>query len=297
MNVNEPVTDIESPKSRLLSGHDRRIGAILTEDGTLNVRDVGRVMELQSREGLRFGEAALRLGLITADDLRSAVAKQYDLPHLLPDNQNVNSELVVAYEPFHRRAEELRALRTQLLIRWPASEGKRRALAVVSAGNGEGRSYVAANLAVAFSQLGERTLLVDADMRRPRQHQIFGVANRIGLSAVLSNRANGDAVVPVREFGRLSLLPAGAPPPNPQELLSRVGFSILLHELRSEFDVILIDTPPAALYADAQTVTFRAGNAIVLARKDRTRVADTQGVIRELADAGATVLGTVFNAY
>ena len=297
MDQRESVMGSEAQKARVMAGHDRRIGTILSEDGTISVRDVGRVMELQQKEGLRFGEAALRLGLITADDLRGAVAKQYDLPHLLPDNQNVNGELVVAYEPFHRRAEELRALRTQLLIRWSGSEVKQRVLAIVSPGNGEGRSYVTANLAVAFSQLGERTLLIDADMRRPRQHQIFNVANRIGLSAVLSNRANGDAVAPIREFGRLSLLPAGAPPPNPQELLSRVGFSLLLHDLRSQYDIILIDTPPAALYADAQTVAFRAGSAIVLARKDRTRVADTKGVIRELNDAGANVVGTVFNAY
>jgi receptor protein-tyrosine kinase len=297
MNERETEMGIEGQRGRVMAGHDRRIGTILSEDGTLSVRDVGRVMDLQQKEGLRFGEAALRLGLITADDLRGAVAKQYDLPHLLPDNQNVNSELVVAYEPFHRRAEELRALRTQLLIRWAGGEVNQRVLAMVSAGNGEGRSYVTANLAVAFSQLGERTLLIDADMRRPRQHQIFNVANRIGLSAVLSNRANGEAVAPIMEFGRLSLLPAGAPPPNPQELLSRARFSMLLHDLRSQYDVILIDTPPAALYADAQTVAFRAGNAIVLARKDHTRVADTKSVIRALSDAGANVIGTVFNAY
>jgi len=298
MSEQETVVAIEGQSSRMASGHDRRIGTILSEDGKLGVRDIGRIMELQQKEGLRFGEAALRLGLITADDLRGAVAKQYELPHLLPGNQNVNSELVVAYEPFHRRAEELRALRTQLMIRWSnGNETKQRALAVVSAGSGEGRSYVSANLAVAFSQLGERTLLIDADMRKPRQHHIFNVPNRIGLSAVLSNRANGNAVVPVREFGRLSLLPAGAPPPNPQELLSRLVFSILLHELRSEYDVIIVDTPPAALFADAQTVAFRAGSAIVLARKDQTRVADTNAVIREINDAGARVVGTVFNAY
>ena len=280
MSEQETVVAIEGQSSRMASGHDRRIGTILSEDGKLGVRDIGRIMELQQKEGLRFGEAALRLGLITADDLRGAVAKQYELPHLLPGNQNVNSELVVAYEPFHRRAEELRALRTQLMIRWSnGNETKQRALAV------------------AFSQLGERSLLIDADMRKPRQHHIFNVPNRIGLSAVLSNRANGNAVVPVREFGRLSLLPAGAPPPNPQELLSRLVFSILLHELRSEYDVIIVDTPPAALFADAQTVAFRAGSAIVLARKDQTRVADTNAVIREINDAGARVVGTVFNAY
>src|SRR5258706_15677072 len=90
---------------------------------------------------------------------------------------------VVAYEPFHPRAEELRALRTQLLMRWSNAGARHRALAIASPGAREGRSYVAANLAVVFSQLGERTLLVDADLRTPRQHRIFNVPDRIGLSA------------------------------------------------------------------------------------------------------------------
>src|SRR5213592_2290785 len=174
-------------------------------------------MQLQQTNGLRFGEAALRLGLITEDDLRCAVAKQYDLPHLLPGNESISKELVVAYEPFHPRAEELRALRTQLLMRWSKAGVRHRVLAIVSPGPGEGRSYVAANLAAGFSQLGERTLLIDADLRAPRQHRIFDVPDRIGLSAILSGRADRSAVVPVPQFSTLSLLPAGAPPPNPQE--------------------------------------------------------------------------------
>jgi len=246
---------------------------------------------------LRFGEAALRLGLITADDLRCAVAKQYDLPHLLPGNESISSELVVAYEPFHPRAEELRALRTQLLMRWSNTKVGHRVLAIVSPGSGEGRSYVAANLAVVFSQLGERTLLIDADLRTPRQHRIFNVPDRIGLSAVLSGRADRSAITQILEFGRLSLLPAGAPPPNPQELLSRPSLGVLLQEMWTEFDIILIDTPPAKLYADAQSVTFRAGSAMMLARKDHTRLADTASVIRELSDTGARIVGTVFNAF
>src|SRR3989449_1691229 len=296
MNVQENVLPIEG-SSRVLARHDRRIGSILAEEGKLGGGDIERVMELQQTEGLRFGEAALRLGLITADDLRCAVAKQYDLPHLLPGNESISSELVVAYEPFHPRAEELRALRTQLLMRWSNTKVGHRVLAIVSPGSGEGRSYVAANLAVVFSQLGERTLLIDADLRTPRQHRIFNVPDRIGLSAVLSGRADRGAVVPVPEFGTLSVLPAGAPPPNPQELLSRHALSVLLGELGTEFDVILLDTPPAKLYADAQSVAFRAGSAMLLARKDHTRVADTTSVIRELGDTGVRIIGTVFNAF
>ena len=265
--------------------------------GKLDAGDIERVLERQRTEGVRFGEAALRLDLITADDLRWAVAKQYDFPHMLPGNERISSELVVAYEPFHPCAEELRALRTQLLIRWSKAGVRQRLLAIVSPGPGEGRSYVAANLAVLFSQLGERTLLIDADLRAPRQHRIFNDPDRIGLSAVLAGRADRTAVVPVSEFGTLSLLPAGARPPNPQELLSRAALPALLDELSAEFDVILFDTPAAKLYADAQSVAFRAGSVIVLARKDHTRLADTTSVIRELSDTGARIVGTVFNAF
>jgi protein-tyrosine kinase len=296
MSSQENVLSIEG-SSRVIGRGDRRIGSILAEEGKLGGGDIERVMALQHAEGLRFGDAALRLGLITWDDLNHAIAKQYDLPHLLPGHENIGSELVVAQEPFHPRAEELRALRTQLLIRWSKAGVNQRVLAIVSPGAGEGRSYVAANLAVAFSQLGERTLLVDADLRNPRQHLIFNVSDRVGLSAVLSDRADRSAVAPVPEFGPLWLLPAGARPPNPQELLSRLALGVLLHELRNEFDVILFDTPPAKLYADAHAVAFRTRSAMVLARKDRTRLEDTKSVIRELSDMDARVVGTVFNDF
>src|SRR5262245_34809010 len=150
----ENVLPIEG-SGRVLEHYGRRIGSILTEEGKLRAEDIERVMGLQETNGLRFGEAALLLGLITEDDLRCAVAKQYDLPHLVPGSESISRELVVAYEPFHPRAEELRVLRTQLLMRWSKAEVEHRMLAVASPGCGEGRSYVAANLAVVFSQLGE----------------------------------------------------------------------------------------------------------------------------------------------
>ena len=296
MQSQENVLPIEGA-SRVIAREDRRIGSILAAQGKLGPQDIERVLQLQQSQGLRFGEAALRVGLITQDDLQSALAKQYDFPHLLPGTGGISTEIVVAYEPFHPRAEELRALRTQLSIRWSNAGVRHRVLAIVSPGPGEGRSYVAANLAAVFSQLGERTLLIDADLRAPRQHRIFDVPDRIGLSAILAGRADRSAVVPVPQFGTLSLLPAGARPPNPQELLSRRALAGLLQELRTEFDVIFIDTPPATRYADAQSVTFQAGSAMVLARRNHTRLADTAGVVRQLSDTGARILGTVLNAF
>jgi chain length determinant protein tyrosine kinase EpsG len=197
------------------------------------------------------------------------------------------SELVVACDPFHACAEELRALRTQLVIRWDNAGVKARRLAIVSPGAQEGRSYLAANLAVAFAQLGQRTLLVDADLRAPRQHALFGLDAASGLAALLAGRAGREVLRALPDFGPLSVLPAGAPPPNPQELLSRPALGALLGELQAQFDVVLLDTPPARACADAHSVAFRAGHALVLARKHRTRLADAAATIRELADTGA----------
>jgi receptor protein-tyrosine kinase len=103
--------------------------------------------------------------------------------------------------------------------------------------------------------------------------------------------------VPLPEYGALALLPAGAPPHNPQELLSRRALAALLEELRADFDVVLFDTAPAARYADAQSVAFRAGHALVLARKHRTRLADAGAIARQLGEAGTSVVGTVCSAF
>jgi chain length determinant protein tyrosine kinase EpsG len=296
MNAPENVVTLDATEN-VLPQRERAIGSILVQDGKLDSGSIERIIELQRDKGLRFGEAALRLGLISERDLHHAVAKQYDLPRLLADSEGPTSELVVAHAPFNPRAEEIRSLRTQLLIRWGNAGLTRNVLAVVSPGAAEGRSYVTANLAVAFAQLGERTLLIDADLRRPRQHRIFEVSDRVGLSTILSGRASVSDAVPVSEFGRLSLLPAGSLPPNPQELLSRTALSALLAEAREEYDVVLIDTPPARFYADAQIVGYRAGSVMVIARRDHTRLSDTNAVLEEFANAGTRLIGTVFNAF
>ena len=295
MKPQEKILPIEGA-AHAVARAGARLGNILVEDGKLDAEDIDQVLALQQTEGLRFGEAALHLALITSEDLRCAVAKQFGFPYQPPGANGFSDELVVARSPYDPRAEEMRALRTQLLIRWFNAGVRQRMLAIVSAAPEEGRSYVAANLAVAFAQLGERTLLIDADFRAPRQHRIFGVSNRFGLSALLARRADRSAVEPIPALGALSLLPAGPSPPNPQELLLRPALAALLDELRSDFDVILFDTPPAGIYADAQTLAFRAGSAMVLARKDRTRLADAASVMRTLSGTGTTIVGTLFNA-
>jgi len=295
MSVQSENVHVIDPHRALAQRSDRSIGAILVEEGKLTPREVERVLERQRSEKVRFGEAAVRLGYISEDDVRFALAKQYDMPHFTAASEGPSRELVAAFAPFHPRTEEMRALRTQLLIRWYNPEQGRKSLVIASPESGEGRSYVAANLAIAFSQLGARTLLVDADMRNARQHRIFGLPETQGLSTLLSGRTEHKAQFPVHGLNRLTVLPAGPLPPNPQELLSRPMFTALMKDLQNIYDMVIIDTPPARHYADTQSITFRAGDALVVARKNHTSVASTQKVIRELAATGARVVGTVVN--
>jgi protein-tyrosine kinase len=278
-------------------GTGRHIGAILMDEGKLTASDAEQVLQRQRELGWRFGEAAIELNLITDSDLRQALAKQYEFPYLVSGPDGVSKELIAAWDPFHPVVEELRAVRTQLLIRWYNPEAGRRILAITSPNAREGRSFVAANLAVVFSQLGQRTLLIDADFRAPRQQSIFNIADRFGLSSALSGRSDLSAAAPVSGLTGLSVMPSGPVPPNPLELLSRGTFAALLGKAQSEYDVILIDTPPVTEYADAQAITYRASDALLVSRKDQTRMDATERAVRELSDASARIVGTLMNAF
>jgi protein-tyrosine kinase len=275
----------------------RHIGAILMDEGKITAADAEQVLARQRELGWRFGEAAIELNLITDTDLRQALAKQYEFPYLVSGPEGVSKELIAAWDPFHPVVEELRGVRTQLLIRWYNPDAGRRVLAICSPGAREGRSFIAANLAVVFSQLGHRTLLIDADFRAPRQQSIFNISDRYGLSSVLSGRSDLSAAAPVAGLTGLAVLPSGPLPPNPLELLSRGGFAGLLAKAQSEYDVIILDTPPVTEYSDAPAITFRTGDALLISRKDHTRLADTERAMRELSDASARVVGTLMNSY
>jgi protein-tyrosine kinase len=278
-------------------GTARHIGAILMDEGKLTASDAEQVLARQRELGWRFGEAAIELNLITDSDLRQALAKQYEFPYLVSGPEGVSRELIAAWHPFHPTVEELRAVRTQLLMRWFSPDAGRRTLAITSATPREGRSFVAANLAVVFSQLGQRTLLIDADFRSPRQQSIFNIPDRFGLSSALSGRADLSVALPVSGLTGLSVLPAGPVPPNPLELLSRASFAALLAKAQLEYDTILIDTPPVTEYADAPCIAFRAGDTLLITRQDHTPVAQIERAVRALSDANARIVGTVMNTH
>ncbi|HVW64824.1 MAG TPA: chain length determinant protein tyrosine kinase EpsG [Nitrosospira sp.] len=293
------ATSGESPgygKSQPI-GSGSSIGAILVDSGRLSVENAERISRLQIDQGRRFGETAVELGLLTADDIRFALSRQFDSFYLPASDNSLSHHLVAAYEPFSGVVEKLRTLRSQLMLRWFNAENHCNALAIMSPSGGEGRSFIAANLAIVFAQLGERTLLLDADLRKPRQHELFKLGNSFGLSGVLAARAGTEVIARISSLPGLHVLPAGAIPPNPQELIGRAGFAQLLRSLIRDYDVVIIDTPAAREYAEAQVIAAGAATALVVARKNHSSVADISRLAHSLEQTSTTLIGSVLNEF
>ena len=276
----------------------RSLGGILMDSGLLKPEDAERVLLVQKEHNLRFGDAAIRLGLLTEADIQYALSRQFAYAYLRKspgDKKPVSDELVAAYEPFSPRVEQLRAIRSQLMLRWFDKADNRQILTIVGTERGEGRSNLAANLAVVFSQLGERTLLVDADLRHPRQHELFFLENKIGLSTVLSGRSREEAIVRIPDLAGLCVLPAGPIPPNPLELLNRLNFDEFMLQVKATFDVVIIDTPAMSVAEDAAMIAVRTGAALAVAHSSQTRVAAFGDLVQGLMNAGVNVVGSVLN--
>ncbi|MBC7917472.1 MAG: chain length determinant protein tyrosine kinase EpsG [Rhodoferax sp.] len=279
-------------------GAARSIGDILVSSGRLSPENATRIINQQRLSKLPFGEAAIALQILTKEDIDFALSKQFNYSYLSDDDETLSPQLVAAYQPFSRVGENLRAVRSQLRLRWFKSDPLHKVLAVVSPGAGEGRSFIAANLAVVFAQQGERTLLIDGDLRAPSnkgQAALFKLGSGIGLSSVLAGRAGLEAAKAVPSLPGLSVLPAGAVPPNPQELLGRLTFGQLLFSASMEFDVILIDTPSAGEFADANIIASRAGAALMVARKDKSSMPDAALLAQRLQECDVNLVGSVLN--
>lgn len=283
--------------STIVPLRDRSIGALLIDAGRLRPEDADRILRMQRERGMRFGEAGLELGLLTKDDISFALARQYEHAVLPIGDPAISSDVIAAFRPGHFTVEALRQVRTQVLLRWLDQGAERKSLSIIGAESRVGRSFTAANLAVLFAQLGENTLLIDADFRKPVQHTLFRLPSPIGLATVLSERAGLEAAQAVPSLQKLTVLAAGPTPPNPQELLSRVAFSRLIDAARDAFDVVLIDTPPWDYGADAQIVSARAGAAVLVARQDCSSIRSVSGIVTAMRDTGTHLVGSIVNQH
>lgn len=277
--------------------HERPIGDLIRDARNLSAEEVEKVLSYQREHGVRFGEAAVTLGLASPEDVLNALAQQFHYPLASAERRVASPELVTLLQPFSVQAEAIRAVRSQVTMRLSRPDTVRQAMAVISPASGDGKTYFAANLAVALAQLGGRTLLVDADLRGPRQHEVFRVSNAAGLSSLLSGRSETQVIQSVEGVPGLFVLPCGPIPPNPLELIERPAFGLLVRELTAKFDHVVIDTAAASLGSDACVVAAKCGAALVLTRKHQSRVAALQDLVASMAGSSVQLLGAVVNEF
>lgn len=194
-----------------------------------------------------------------------------------------------------RRSDSLRALRTEILLR---RETPQRAdlVAIVSASSAEGRSTLAAELAIAFAEAGHSTLLVDADLRRPSQHQLFDLPNRQGLTQLLMFGERPLLHTPGC-LPSLAVMTAGDRPTRPLDLLSHPHFAEAMSAWRDEYRIVVIDTPALAKWPDGAAIANVAGRTLMATRSGHTRYSDLRTALRRLAPTRSRVIGAVINHF
>jgi chain length determinant protein tyrosine kinase EpsG len=287
--------DTDSSLRPLDSAGGAPVPNALVDAGLLSPAEVERVHALAAEKGLRFGDAAIESGLVSADEVAFALSVRNDFPLLDPAASNVAPEVVAAFDANHPFMDELRMLRTQIKARlMEAGPGASRVVAVVSHADGEGKSFTAANLAVSFAQMGDRTLLIDGDMRAGKLHDLFALANPVGLSSVLGMQCKPqDALQQVPGLGGLAVLTAGPEVPSPSDLLARNATTHLVRAFSNAFDVVIVDTPSAANRPDASLIVAAARNYVVVARQHRTLAAAVETLSTRLGQLGARMIGSV----
>jgi capsular exopolysaccharide synthesis family protein len=282
----------------------------------LSQPDVARIMETMRETGLNFCEAALQLKLATREAIYEVLVRERErlgrqqsggglfetaLRQVSPRRDLIlrqglakpSRELLYAQDG--PRGEKIRGLRTELMLLNDSSQ-RGNVIALVSPERHEGRSQLCAELAVAFAQLGRRTLLVDADLRHPRQHVLFGADNQQGLAQAL---AVGESpfLHAVDGMPELSLITSGTVPPNPLELVSHRRFERLLTSLRRQYDFVVVDTPAMTPYSDAQRIATIAERVLVVSRAESTTMQSMKDMLGRLAVTDSRILGAVISRF
>lgn len=190
--------------------------------------------------------------------------------------------------------ESYKAMRTNLIFSLSTSDKK--IVAVSSALPGDGKSTIAANLAIAFSQLNEnKVLLIDADMRKPVQHRLFNVKNNAGIAEYLGKMKQREECIRKSDVPNLDIIPSGSLPPNPSELLGSEQMEKLLSEVSAEYDYILIDMPPVNIVSDPLTIGRSISGMVVVTHYGKTTYDDVDELMRKVQTSDTKLLGLVLN--
>lgn len=233
------------------------------------------------------------LPAVSGRGMRNQYKYQYgDTPQNMSPIENV--DLVVHSHPSSMVAEMARGIRTNLLFSAPDKPFQ--TIMVSSASPREGKTFTAVTLAITLAQSGKRTVLIDADLRRPRVHRVFGERPPVGLTSVLIGEASLDEATMELEVPNLQVLPCGPLPPNPAELLHSQKFLDLLALLREKYDRIVIDSPPINAVTDGLVLGPQTDGVVLVLRARQTRRDHAADVLRQFRSLGTRVIGCVLNS-
>lgn len=202
-------------------------------------------------------------------------------------------DLITIVNPKSPISEQYRTIRANL--EFTSIGQKLQMITVTSASNGEGKSTTAANLAVVYAQLGKRVLLIDCDLRKPTAHHTFRLSSNVGLSTILVGRISFELALQPSDVERLTVLAAGPIPPNPAELIASEQMAALLEVIRTQYDMIILDSPPMMQVADARLLANISDGTILVIGCENS---DRQLVLKakeQLERTGARMLGLVLN--
>lgn len=222
--------------------------------------------------------------------------RKFNIPILgvIARHEIVEGKPISEAEPRSPVAESFRALRTN--ITFSSVDATLRRIVITSPTPQDGKSTIAANLAVVMAQSEKKIVLIDADLRRPKLHHYFGLLNRFGLSDLFVQPVDniGEALQPTSSV-RLAVITSGSLPPNPSELLTSQRMGTILEKLMQGFDTILIDTPPILSVTDAAALTQAVDGVILVAKPGTTKMSDFRQSIETLKAVKANILGVVLN--
>lgn len=208
------------------------------------------------------------------------------------ENQKNGVMLVAFAEPKHVVAEQFRTVRTNIEFAGAALD-KCQIVMFTSSAMSEGKSTVAANVAVTWAQAGKKVLLIDCDLRRPTVHATFRTLNLEGVTSILTGKTKADEVVENTFVNDLSIITSGPVPPNPSELLNSKRMGALLDWAREHYDIIVLDAPPVLAVSDVQVLVPKTDGVVVVANMGKTLKGDMRRTVEVLNLAQAKILGSV----
>lgn len=273
------------------NGMTDRVGDILVTHRSLTQAQAQEAAEYAESTGLRFGEAAVALGMIDQDTLRETLNLHFALSRTAAGSVVSNPLPIALSTAASAHAADCRVLRNQLALRLKLPRSNAPAVAIVGAADDAGGSTVAAHLAISFAGVGYRTLLIDGDVERPRQQELFHLTSEGGLANYLEGGAASPLLLSVPGIDHLTVLPAGSSLVSAGDLFLRTHLHRLVNAAQLMFDIILIDTPAAARGREYLLLAAECGNALLVTREGLTKRRAVRAVAAECAEAGIAMIG------